>query len=1543
MKIKRSSVSALLIALILVVTQVTSAFIPFISVKAASPVTADDLFISEYIEGSSYNKAIEIYNGTGSEVDLSTYRIALYSNGSTEISQSADLQGILSPGDTFVITHGQANEMMLAVADETNSTVINFNGDDAFALLNDGTIIDVIGEIGVRENFGNDKTLIRNSDINSPNPTYDASEWTSHEKDYFENLGEHEIVGAEPGEEDYPAINEVRSLVGETVTVEGVVTTTPGAWGGNGFYIQDETAGIYVFQDDSVKPGDVVRVTADVQTYNGEIQLSSIDSLDIIGQSEIPEAKVITPGEVNESNQGQLAVIENFEISNIQEVNTFGTFEFTATHNGESVLVRVDNRIGLTYADFLYESGDTVDVTGIVSVYNGTYQLKPTKADDFKLSNTNPEDPDPDPGSEPGEVTSIADARQLEKGSLVTIEGVVTSSNLANPSSQQLSTYIQDETAGINMFAFDRTGYPVLQQGDLIKLTGEIDVYNGLTEIVPRSTNDVEILANNAEIPEPAAITIADINNDAIAEPLEGQLVSVNGYIQNIPSSPAGGGYNISIMDADFNGTTLRVMEGTMDISTLEAGKWYDITAILSQYNSYQLLPRDASDISLADEQPEAPDASGEYTSTVKYVTDGDTIRLETPVLGADRVRFLNIDTPETTVAGANGVDEANQKEHGEYATDRLKELLPEGSQVTLKLGQEPTDAYGRLLAEVINEDGVNTNLQMVEEGLASTYFIWPIGDEANYQIYQNTMKSAIDSEIGIWNPENPLKELPFEYRAITEGGDFHRYVGNSDTKKYVAPTDYELVPVEKRIFFSSAQEAEAQGYTAATDEPTGELLDVQLLSMNDLHGKIDQQYELDINNDGEIDGVYGRMDYVAAYLKARDQQHPNSLIVHAGDMIGGSSPVSGLFQDEPTVEIMEEIGFDFGTVGNHEFDEGTTELLRMVNGGEHPEGLGTTGYDGMDFTNLCANCVYKDSGETFLPPYAITEIEGEKIGFIGINTQASAGMVMPAGIEDIDFTDEVTAVNESVEALQGEGVEAIIVLAHLPAEQNGETVTGDAANLARNVNDAVDIIFAGHNHQVVNGIVDDKLIVQANEYGKAFADVDIQIDRETGDIVSKEAEIVWVDQSLVEPDTEVAAILQKYTDLIEPKMNEVLGYTDQDLTGSYTNDGDHGLGNLIADGMRWSMDADFAMMNGGGIRDDILAGEVTWGDLYNVMPFGNTLIKMDVKGADLFTILDAQLSPIYGPDYSIAGLHYKWNTETAKVVEITLPDGTPIDKNATYSLVVNNYMATSLGDKYRPIGELGVNEEMGPVDLDAFVDYIKYLNTSEANPIDIGPEGRIAAVDDEQGEDIGEVTISEARKAANGVTVTIEGTVTTNPGAFGGNGFYIQDKKAGIYVFGDDTVSPGDFVRITAKVGEYNGEKQLSTISSLEIIGENTIPKPKNVNPGNLKEKNQGQLVIMKGVTISELTEVNSYGTFEFIATKGSKSVLVRVDNRTGLTLQDFDFENGDKVNITGISSKFNDTYQLKPTNPNDIVSVKKHKRPSKGKGHHLFKEEMN
>ncbi|WP_319946926.1 immunoglobulin-like domain-containing protein [Paenibacillus caseinilyticus] len=681
----------------------------------------------------------------------------------------------------------------------------------------------------------------------------------------------------------------------------------------------------------------------------------------------------------------------------------------------------------------------------------------------------------------------------------------------------------------------------------------------------------------------------------------------------------------------------------------------------------------------------------------------------------------------------------------------------------------------------------------------------------------------------------------------------------------------------------------------------------VQLLAINDLHGKVDQTYPVDLNGD-KVNENLGRMDYVAAYLKQREAGNPNTLILHAGDTIGGSSPVTALLQDEPTVEMLESIGFDGGTVGNHEFDEGTAEMLRMVKGGTHPSG--TENYDGMNFPVVAANVEYKADGSPVLPPYFIREIGGVKIGFIGVVTQSTASIVMPGGIADIRFTDETAAVNKAAAELKAQGIRSIVVLSHMDAVQSGTSVTGAAADLAGSVDDEVDVIFAAHNHTVVNGTVDNKLIVQAWEYGKAFSDVDLQIDPATGDIVQKSAEIVYVNQAGITPDPAVGAILQKYVDRVAPTINEVVGVTSSEMTGGYGVRGpvgDNALGNFIADGMRYAMQSDFALMNGGGIRDNLNQGEVTWGELYNIQPFNNQLVKVEITGADLETILNAQLSSLYGPDYSIGGFSYTWNGSTNKVIDIFLPDGSKIDKTKTYSVTVNNFMQTATSSKYKPIGTLGKNPVYGPEDLEASVAFTRSFG---AAPISYKAEGRIKEVSGVP-TDPALLTVAQFRALADGTAGKAQGVITTAP--LGNRSFYMQDSTGGIYVYSPsstDTLAIGDKVTVSGIKKTFNGELEFDSGASVAKLGTEPVPAPVVVTPDQVGDQ-QGKLVTLKKVTVSDVR------ASDFNVTAGGSTVMVYTGAYGVGTSQ---VKQGDIIDLTGIAAYYNKN-QIKPRTAADIV----------------------
>ncbi|MBH8599366.1 5'-nucleotidase C-terminal domain-containing protein [Thermoactinomyces sp. CICC 10523] len=492
--------------------------------------------------------------------------------------------------------------------------------------------------------------------------------------------------------------------------------------------------------------------------------------------------------------------------------------------------------------------------------------------------------------------------------------------------------------------------------------------------------------------------------------------------------------------------------------------------------------------------------------------------------------------------------------------------------------------------------------------------------------------------------------------------------------------------------------------------------LHVQLLGINDFHGQLDKT--------NMVDGKpVGTAAVLAAYLKKREQENPNTLLVQAGDMVGASAPVSALLQDEPTIRILNALGFDAGTIGNHEFDEGIPEMMRLIYGGYHEK---TGDFEGASFPYTCANVLDKQTHQPILPPYTIKRVKGIPIGFIGVVSRTTPSIVISDHVKDVEFIDEATAVNRWVKVLKQKGVHTIIVLAHEGGNQNRDTgkIEGPIADIARKIDPEVDVIFAGHTHTYLNGTVAGKLIVQAYSYGTAFSDVDLTIDPRSKDVTSKHGEIVTTYQEGIKPDPQVAKMVAEAEKKVGPLINQVIGKTAAAITRTQNEAGESALGNLIADAQRSAMNTDFAFMNPGGIRADLPAGDVTWGDLYTTQPFGNQLEKMELTGEQIKQLLNQQFQD---PDrvhmLQISGLKYRWDPSRPaddRIVSMTGADGTPIDLNQTYTVTTNNFLASG-GDRFT-VFTGGKNVVIGPTDLDALIQYIKQL----PQPFHAEIEGRI-------------------------------------------------------------------------------------------------------------------------------------------------------------------------------------------------------------------------
>jgi 5'-nucleotidase len=482
-----------------------------------------------------------------------------------------------------------------------------------------------------------------------------------------------------------------------------------------------------------------------------------------------------------------------------------------------------------------------------------------------------------------------------------------------------------------------------------------------------------------------------------------------------------------------------------------------------------------------------------------------------------------------------------------------------------------------------------------------------------------------------------------------------------------------------------------------------------------------------------------------AAYLDAYMDQHaaldPDSTIrVHAGDMVGGSPLISSYFHDEPTIEATNLMEFDVGTIGNHEFDEGGQEMLRLIHGGQRKDGLqfkedvngqpvntSDPNFSGANYPYISANVVYAGSGKNVLKPYEIVKRDGVKVGFIGVTTEETPEIVVPDAVAPFEFLDISDSVDRYTSELRKKGVETIVVLAHAGGFHTTATqATGEIITETSEMNDYVDVVVAGHSHSYLNTVVDGKLIIEGFGLGTAFDTVNLTIDRETGDVIKASAEIVPTCNTGITPDAETAALVAKYDQQISEIENRVVGTATTTITPTADADGESALGDLIADAQRAYADTQIAFMNPGGIRAPIEEGEVTYGELFKVQPFDNQVVRMDLTGDQIYRLLEQQWQPqadgtIRARILQVSSIKVAYDESKPigqRVTSVTLENGTPLDRTATYTVAANSFIATG-GDGFTVFKEASDTQETLGSDVDALEAYVG--GTSFGIPTDFG------------------------------------------------------------------------------------------------------------------------------------------------------------------------------------------------------------------------------
>ena len=310
-----------------------------------------------------------------------------------------------------------------------------------------------------------------------------------------------------------------------------------------------------------------------------------------------------------------------------------------------------------------------------------------------------------------------------------------------------------------------------------------------------------------------------------------------------------------------------------------------------------------------------------------------------------------------------------------------------------------------------------------------------------------------------------------------------------------------------------------------------------------------------------------GGSETMATLVKQLRQQAPkpsNTVFVAAGDLIGASPFLSAMFHDEPTIESLSMMGLEIASVGNHEYDEGKDELLRMQKGGCHPvdKCQGPHPFPGAKFHYLAASTVEKDTGKTIFPPYEIRQFEDIPVAFIGLTLKGTPNIVSPVGVADLEFKDEADTVNALVPELKAHGVEAIVVLIHEGGYPTGDYnecpgISGAIVDIVKKFVRAVDVVISGHTHQAYVCEIDGRLVTSGDKYGTIVTTIDLKLDRTTRDIVSARADNVIVRTGAYARDPEQTALLESYDRLAAPIANRPAGSLTETLSRVPDNAGE--------------------------------------------------------------------------------------------------------------------------------------------------------------------------------------------------------------------------------------------------------------------------------------------------------------------------------------------------------------------------------------------------
>jgi 5'-nucleotidase/UDP-sugar diphosphatase len=473
----------------------------------------------------------------------------------------------------------------------------------------------------------------------------------------------------------------------------------------------------------------------------------------------------------------------------------------------------------------------------------------------------------------------------------------------------------------------------------------------------------------------------------------------------------------------------------------------------------------------------------------------------------------------------------------------------------------------------------------------------------------------------------------------------------------------------------------------------------ITIIHTNDTHSRL---LEDDYN------GIIG-FAKIAALIKEAKEVNPNTLVLDAGDTLHGM-PIVNISKGENAIKVLEAAGYDYMTLGNHDFNYGYERLLEL-----------------RDMTSLgMLNANILKDGENLFTPYVIEEVAGIKIGIFGLTTPETTYKTSPTNVEGLTFEDPIEISQKIVEELK-EQTDVIIGLVHIGLDESSVVTSKEIAEKV----EGIDILIDGHSHTFLETglLVNDTLIAQTGEHGKNLGYVNIEIS--DGKIVNKTSQLVSAEAvAEVEPDMEVTNLIEEINEANKEMFDKVVATTDIFLDGARENvrTKETNLGNLSADAVRAAAGSDIGFVNGGNIRISLEPGSITFGMLAELFPFGNTVQVKKITGEDLLKVLEQSVSgypATSGGFLQVSGMVFSFDPSKevgSRVVEVTVGNE-PLNLTAEYTVAINDFLGIG-GDGYEVFANYPIHSEVGTYE-EVFADY---LNTNGTAGCEVS--GRIKVVE---------------------------------------------------------------------------------------------------------------------------------------------------------------------------------------------------------------------